>query len=134
MSTGLPRVSSTFQELGILPTLVLFYFWADFGIDYGMVLCHVYGMFCGLNCEDIVAGGKGLFRDGFESKWPVPELQRSSLARNCVVLHLFKPPTLDAHIFLVWTLIRTFLDSMERYLSLESDHIHVNGILCSYMY
>ena len=25
------------------------------------ILCRVYGMFCGLNWEDIVAGGKGLF-------------------------------------------------------------------------
>ena len=26
------------------------------------------GMFCGLKWEDIVAGGQGLFRDGFGSK------------------------------------------------------------------
>ena len=49
------------------------------------VLCRVYGMFCGFNWEDIVTGGKGLFRDGFRSKWHVLELPRSSLARYCVV-------------------------------------------------
>ena len=83
-----------------------------------MVLCHGYGMFCGLNWEDIVAGGKGLFRDGFRSKWHVLELPRSSLARNCLAAHPFKPQTLDDHIFLVRTLIRTFLDSMESPLSI----------------
>ena len=60
------------------------YFWADFGIDCMMVLCRVFGMFCGLNWNDIVAGGLGLFWDGFGSKWCVPELPRSSLARCCV--------------------------------------------------
>ena len=93
-----------------------------------MVLCHVYDMFCGLNWEDIVAGGKGLFRDGFGSKWRVLELPRSSLARNCVALHPFKLPTLDGHIFLVRTPIRTFLDSMKSYLSIEFDHLMVDGI------
>ena len=44
------------------------YFWGDFGIDCRMVLCHVFGMFCGINLEDTVAGGQGLFRDGFGSK------------------------------------------------------------------
>ena len=33
-----------------------------------MFWCHVRGMFCGLNWEDIVAGGQGLFRDGFGQK------------------------------------------------------------------
>ena len=33
-----------------------------------MILCHVFGMFCGLNWEDNVAGGQGLLRDGFGSK------------------------------------------------------------------
>ena len=32
------------------------------------VWCRVCGMFCGLNWEDIVACGQGLFRDGFGSK------------------------------------------------------------------
>ena len=32
------------------------------------VLCRVCSMFCGLNWEDFVAGGQGLFRDGFGSK------------------------------------------------------------------
>ena len=49
-------------------------------------------------------------------------------ARNCVALAPFKPPTLDDHIFLVRTPIRTFLDFMERSLSLESDHLLVDGI------
>ena len=34
-----------------------------------------------LNWEDIVSGGQQLFWDGFGSKWCVPELPRSSLAR-----------------------------------------------------
>ena len=32
------------------------------------VLCRLCGMFCGLNWEDNVAGGQGLFRDGFGLK------------------------------------------------------------------
>ena len=110
------------------------YFWANFGIDCGIVLCHGYGMFCGLNWEDIVAGGKGLFRDGFGSKWRVLELPRSFPARNCLALHPFMPPTLVCHIFLVRTPIRTFLDSMEITLSLASDHMPVDGIWCSHIY
>ena len=39
--------------------------------------------------------------------------------------------TLDDHNFLVQSLIRMFLDSMERSLSLESDHMPVKGMLCS---
>ena len=31
-----------------------------------------------------MAGGQGLFRDGFGQNWCVPELQRSSLARWCM--------------------------------------------------
>ena len=96
-------------------------------------------MFCGLNWEDIVAIGKGLFWDGFGSKWRVLEMPRSSsprssVARNCVVLHPFKPPTLDSHIFLVRTSIRTFLDTMESPLSLEYDHMPVDDIWCSHIY
>ena len=42
-------------------------------------------MFCGLNWKDNVAGGQGLFRDGFLVKnWHVSKLPRSSLARRCV--------------------------------------------------
>ena len=98
-----------------------------------MIICHGYEMFCGLNWEDIVADGKGLFQD-FGSKWCVLELPRSSLARNCVALYPFKPPTLDGHIFLVRTPIHTFLDAMESPLSVESDHVPVDGILCSCLY
>ena len=36
--------------------------------------------------------------------------------------------TWDDHNFLIQTPIHAFLDSMERYLSLESNHIIVNGI------
>ena len=32
------------------------------------VFCRVCGMFCGLNWEDIVAGGKGLFPGWFQVK------------------------------------------------------------------
>ena len=45
------------------------------------VWCHVRGMFCGLNWEDNVAGGQGLF---WVKNWYVPELPRSYLARRCV--------------------------------------------------
>ena len=45
-----------------------------------------------------------------------------------------KPPTLDDHIFLVRTPICTFLDSMESPLSIESDHIPLDGIWCSHIY
>ena len=99
-----------------------------------MVVSHGYGMFCGLNWEDVVASGKGLFRDGFRSKWHVLKLPRSSLGCNCVALHPFKPPTLDDRIFLVRTLIRTFLDSMESPLSIEYDYIILDGIWCSHIY
>ena len=37
-----------------------------------------------------MAGGQGLFRDGFGSKWHVPELPRSSLARCCVEVVLLR--------------------------------------------
>ena len=55
------------MNFGFIPT---------FGIDYRTVLYSVcgmfcalfFGMFCGLNWEDNVAGGQGLFRDGFGSK------------------------------------------------------------------
>ena len=50
------------MEVWFIPTLELF------GIDCRMVLVLCCGMFCGLNWEDIVAGGQGLFRDGFGSK------------------------------------------------------------------
>ena len=46
-------------NIGFIPT---------FGIDCRKVLCRVFGMFCGLNWEDIVADGQGPFRDGFGSK------------------------------------------------------------------
>ena len=39
--------------------------------------------------------------------------------------------TSDSHNFLIRTLIRAFLNSMERSLSLESNHISVNVIWCS---
>ena len=81
-----------------------------------------------------MAGGKGLFRDGFGSKWCVLELPRSSLVRSCVALHPFRPPTLDDHIFLVRTPICTFLDYMESPLSKKSDYILVYGIWCSHIY
>ena len=112
----------------LYPKHVIKLLWYNLGYYNG------YDMFCGLNWEDIVAGGKGSFRDGFGSKWLVLELPRSSLARICVALHPFKPPTLDAHIFLVQTLIHTFLDSMESTLSLEFDHMPVDGIWCSHIY
>ena len=101
---------------------------------FRLILGWFYAMFCGLNWEDTVAGGKGLFRDVFESKWFVLKLLRTSLARNCVALHPFKPQTLDNHIFFVQTSLCTFLDSMERSLILESDHLMVDGILFSHLY
>ena len=50
-----------------------FSFIPTFGLILGLVVGWFYGMFCGLNWEDIVVGGKGLFRDGFGSKWRVLE-------------------------------------------------------------
>ena len=38
------------------------------GLIVGWFWCRVYGISCGLNWEDIVAGEQGLFRDGFGSK------------------------------------------------------------------
>ena len=58
----------------------------------------------------------------------------SSMAHNYVALHPFKPQTLDDHIFLIQTSIRTFVDSMESPLSIEYDHIPVDGIWCSHIY
>ena len=50
--------------LFLLLGLIIGWFYAMF------VACFVpfFGMFCGLNWEDNVAGGQGLFRDGFGSK------------------------------------------------------------------
>ena len=67
------------------------YFWGDLGLIVGWFWRHVYGMFCGLEWEDIVADGQGLFQDGFGSKiWLVPELPRSSLARRCMEARLLR--------------------------------------------
>ena len=41
--------------------------------------------------------------------------------------------TSDGHNFLVRTPICAFLDSMESFLSLESNHMPVNGIWCSHL-
>ena len=48
------------------------------------VLCLVCGMFYGLNWEDILAGGKGLFSGWFWVKAACTEATKSSLARYCV--------------------------------------------------
>ena len=45
-----------------------------------------------------------------------------------VTVHV-EPPTLDGHNFFIRTPIRVFLDSTESSLSLESDHMSMNGIL-----
>ena len=79
-----------FSYFGFIPTfgLILGWFYVVFMACFMSclwhVLCRVYGMFCDLNWEDIMAGGKGMFRDGFGSKWLVLELPRSSLARYYV--------------------------------------------------
>ena len=92
----LPTVSMTLQEVGnfsyfgFIPTFELILGWfyvvfmACFMSCLWHFLCHVYGMFCDLNWEDIMAGRKGLFWDGFGSKWSVLELPRSSIACYCV--------------------------------------------------
>ena len=49
-------------------SLIYSYFWGDLGLIIGWFWCRVCGILCGLNWEDIVAGGQGLFRDGFRSK------------------------------------------------------------------
>ena len=48
--------------------LVYSYFWGELGLIVGWFWCRVCGILRGLNWEDIVAGGQGLFRDGFGSK------------------------------------------------------------------
>ena len=72
--------------------MVYSYFWGDLGLIVGWFWCHVCGMLCGLNWEDIVAGGQGLFRDGFESKIGVYQSCQGALwhagawkPRYCVV-------------------------------------------------
>ena len=47
-----------------------------------------------------------------------------AIAWPLLFMHIFKSPTLHDPIFLVRTPIHTFLDSMERSLSVESDHIN----------
>ena len=120
-----PKGMNSFY-FGFIPT---------FGLILGLVVgwFYVYGMFCGLNWEDIAVGGKGLSWDGFGSKWRVLELPRSSLACSYVALYPFKPPILDDHIFLVRTPICTFLDSKESPLSLKYDHMIKDGIWWSYL-
>ena len=48
--------------------LVYSYFWGDLGLIVGWFWCRVCGILCGLNWEDIVAGGQGLFRDASSRK------------------------------------------------------------------
>ena len=48
--------------------MVYSYFWGDVGLIVGWFWCRVCGILSGLNWEDIVAGGQGLFRDDFGSK------------------------------------------------------------------
>ena len=56
-------------------------------------------------------------------------------SRYLLVLHVnccsCEAPTSDDHNFLVRSPFQVFLDSMERSLSIESDHMPVDGILCS---
>ena len=56
-------------------------------------------------------------------------------SRYLSVLHVSRcsceAPTSDDHNFLVQSPFQVFLDSMESFLSLESDHMHVDGIWCS---
>ena len=54
--------------LGLIVGWFYAVFLACFVLCFWHVLCCVCGMFCGLNWEDIVAGGQGLFRYGFGSK------------------------------------------------------------------
>ena len=63
---------------------------------------------------------------GYAIAWILAQLRSS--------LHTFNTPTLLDYIFLIRTPIHTFLGSMERYLSLESDHMPFNGIWCSHIY
>ena len=49
-------------------SLVYSYFWGELGLIVGWFWCRVCGISFGLNWEDIVAGGQGLFRDDFGSK------------------------------------------------------------------
>ena len=54
-------------------------FWESFMPRFWHFWFHVCGMFCGLNWEDIVAGGQRLFRDGFGSKIGVYQSCQGSL-------------------------------------------------------
>ena len=58
--------------------------------------------------------------------------QRTPRDRGVTVY--MRPPTLDDHNFLVRTPIRVFLDSTKSTLSLESGHMHVNGIWCPHIF
>ena len=49
-------------------SLVYSYFWGELGLIVEWFWCRVCGISCGINWEDIVAGGQGLFRDDFGSK------------------------------------------------------------------
>ena len=42
--------------------LVYSYFWDELRLIVGWFWCRVFGISCGLNWEDIVVGGQGLFR------------------------------------------------------------------------
>ena len=49
-------------------SLVYSYFLGDLGLIVGWFWCRVFGILCGLNWEDVVAGGQGLIWDGFGLK------------------------------------------------------------------
>ena len=93
------------------------------------VLCPQLGGYCGWWKRAV----PGWFRVKMGCIGAAKELSGTQL-RSGVALHPFKPPTLDNHIFLVCTPIRTFLDSMESPLSLESYHIPMDGIWYSNIY
>ena len=110
------------------------------------VLCCVYDMCCGLNWEDNVVDGQGLFWDGFGSKLACTGASKElsgTLVRGSHTfawlgskfqpsgtqpLHTFKPPTSNDHNFFIQTLFQVFLDSMESPLSQDSNNIPVEDI------
>ena len=76
------------------------------------VLCHVCGVFCCVNWEDLVAGGQGLFRDGFGSKFGVyrscqAALWHAGVWKPCYCMAGLKFSTLGYSIAWVSTQLRS---------------------------
>ena len=89
-----------------------------FGFDPGT---DVFGFIFHLGVVLVMVEPYGLFG------WRL-ENQINAFFWVCVCHYHVKPSNLDGHNFFFRTLIWVFLDSTESPLSLESGHMHVNGI------